>query len=248
MKYLRAVFIEFGHSFLQWRKIVGVLLYDIVFSFLAFGAFYLTASLLNILGQSVEGFAQMPAAESTLTLLQAFIAKSAGIVLLFFIVLSALYGFFRTRMWSAVLGFKPHMKLYALAGLVSLIWIIMWFVFLVAVMKGLQPAYASFGLALFPFLYIHFTTLLHYFFYTSRHSWESAVKALSVGIGRFYWFVIPYIISIFVLVAWSQIWRLLPMPGDMFFAMMMLAVVILAPFFAWFRVYFAGLMRRVYRE
>ncbi len=243
--YLKTVFTEFLHSFKHWRTILAVLLYDIIFSFIAFGLFYLTASLLNELGQSVEGFASMPAAESTLSLLQSFIAKSAALVIAFFLVLTSLYAFFRARMWQAILGFKANRKIYFWFWLTTLLWSAIWFVGLYAVMKGLQPSFAALGIAALPLLYVHFTTLLHHYFFTKKHSWESAVSALSTGIGRFYWFIVPYILAVIVFFLWSQVWRVLPRPGDMFFASLMLVVVILAPFFAWFRVFMAGLMKRV---
>lgn len=244
MQYLHKIWKSFIDSFKYLRiSYLIVIAYEILFFLAVVGIFILFQNILINIAANFSQINPYALSAENVSAMRAFfvqsIAATIGMLLLAFIAYVILQGF----AWLQIVGGKHTWRYFWRFIVLNFAWLIPWVVLMWFFVTGLKGVHATVGLLVLAIFFVHLTFIMqHSFAKDPNLGIKSSIgKAFSIGIGKIHWFIIPYVLGFVVFMIWGQIWRLIPQTNPAF-GLIILSLVIFAPFLAWFKFYLHRLL------
>ena len=246
VSYLKNSFFVFAKSFLVKQSFVYSALADAVYWFLAFltglAAKNLLVGEIQKLQQAVptaQILVNETVAKSTAGVLKWYFIDSGLIIVLAIVLQIITYSLCKGFIWLCLLDKRISGKYFIDVFKLNLLWWLVWLLPAVILAFGLKPNFIF--AAIFVFLiYVHLTGILHLSFAQTQNIRKSFAAVLSIGIGSFHKFIIPYVFAFLVYLIASKLFLLLPKDQK---SMLMAGIIFVVFYLAWFRGYFLEFVR-----
>lgn len=238
--YLKNSFFVFAKSFLVRQSFVYSALFDAVYWFLTFLTAVLTKNLLvgeiqklQYAVPSAEILVNETVAKSTAGMLKWYFIDSGLIIALAVVLQIITYSLCKGFIWLCLTDKKVSREFFVGFFKLNLLWWLVWLLPAVILAFGLKPSFVFVGIFVF-LIYVHLTGVLHLWFARTQNIRSSFAAVLSVGVGSFHKFIVPYIFAFLVYLAASKLFLLLPKDQK---SMLMAGIIFVVFYLAWFRQY-----------
>jgi hypothetical protein len=201
------------------KNLLIIVLFDALFWLVFFVTAYFSNSLFEKTAKSFLGF-DPKSTISSLDMTKVQAATSSiktffivlGLIALGFIILNLLaYSLSRCFIWFTLLKKKFNLKLFMkFLGFNSMWWVLWAVIFVFLVLKREPEILPLFAGALI-ILYIHTSTVAHYYLTKTNKVKESFMKAFAIAYGKLHLFILPYSFILLVYFILSKIITYIPL-------------------------------------
>lgn len=233
------------------RRILHVVVYDLVFFIICFGLFYLFRKVLvsklgSIAGFNIgaEGFQPGPELAANAEIAKSMYSVFVAYIIIFLLIGIALYILANLLIWAQIAEKRLKKMKKKFAGkffLMNFIWIAAWIALFFLVMNSIRTEKAMHWILGFGIAYAHLTTVMYISYFKSAKAKKAVSQAFSTGIGKIHYFIVPYAFAIALFYIVNYIAGLLqPLPDSY---QMFAATVLVLFYFAWLRIYIYSFAR-----
>jgi hypothetical protein len=211
---------------------------------------YLKSQLIAIQPLAMQAATSPEMASEAASAISVFLRTYSVSVVLVPLLLLAVYSLFKGMIWNGLEGegFRLCWRFSKKFFLANLVWFavsipvfIFWPGLLVLVATMYNAKWLSLTIVFVSaLLYIHLLTAMHYSFAGTQSLGKALTSIFSLGFAKIKHFILPYILAAIVFLIWWQLWRIiggLTTVSEVKF--ILFTAIILAPFFAWLRMYIA---------
>lgn len=227
------------------KRILHVVIYDLLFFIICFGVFYLFKLLITLKAEPLKGFkldesALVPGSDlaANTQLLKGFYNTMLFYVILFALILVLVYIFANLLIWIQVTGRKPRKIKFNFAKnffLINIIWVITWLILFLVVINSLRPETTYFWMLGFIVFYAHLTAIMYISYFKSARIRKAVKQAFNIGFAKIHHFIVPYVFVAVIFYIINNVLRLFIQLPDTY--RIFASTIILLFYFAWLRFY-----------
>lgn len=244
-KYLASTYRGLFESFRNLdKKFFVISLYDALFIASALFIFMLGSSLLGKAASKLIPFASDPfgiAGTQVSLLFKAIFVLAIWAVAVFVAIVIA-QTVFKGLIWTTIMGKRYTKKYFKKLFWVNVIWFLLWLITSLIIYYGARASYRVYVQGIYYLLLFYFTTILYILFTRKNVIKRSISKALSLGVRKVRYFIIPYIYAVVIFVVISQLFRIINPASK---AGMFVGVILTVFFIAWMRLYIYSIAKDV---
>jgi hypothetical protein len=244
-KYLASTYRELFESFKNLdKKFFVISLYDALFIASALFIFMLGSSLLGKAISKLMPLASDPfgIAGTQVSLLFKAIAVLAIWAVAVFVAIVIAQTIFKGLIWTTIMGKKFTSRYFKKLFWVNVSWFLLWLVTSLIIYYGASVKYRIYVQGIYYLLLFYFTTILYILFTRKNVIKRTISKALSLGVRKVRYFIIPYIYAVIIFVIISQLFRVINPATKLG---MFIGVILTIFFIAWMRLYIYSIAKDV---